>query len=122
MMVAAQKAHWVAKSDISGPPQSAGTQLPGAAAAPPPDKNHFLEQSPFECDGGDLIGRDPRQMTVYDWAGRERLVGLKAIRAKCLDCSAGQVSEVRKCTAWSCALWPLRMGSTPPAWRAGSGS
>jgi hypothetical protein len=38
---------------------------------------------------------------------------LDVIRAKCLDCSAGQADEVRKCVAVTCALWPYRMGSNP---------
>jgi hypothetical protein len=32
---------------------------------------------------------------------------LRAIRAKCLDCSAGSRAEVRQCAATSCALWPF---------------
>jgi hypothetical protein len=35
---------------------------------------------------------------------------LKAIRAKCLDCSGGQVKEVRQCPITSCPLYPFRMG------------
>jgi hypothetical protein len=42
---------------------------------------------------------------------------LAIIRAKCLDCCCGQLSEVRKCTAVGCALWPYRFGSNP--FRAG---
>jgi hypothetical protein len=38
---------------------------------------------------------------------------LRVIRAKCLDCSGGMESEVRKCTAIGCALWPYRMASNP---------
>ena len=38
---------------------------------------------------------------------------LKAIRLKCLDCSAGQPKEVRLCPAINCALWPYRMGKRP---------
>jgi hypothetical protein len=41
---------------------------------------------------------------------------LKAIRAKCLDCSGGMQSEVRECVVRDCALYPFRMGSNP--WRA----
>lgn len=36
-----------------------------------------------------------------------------AIRAKCIECSNGQQSEVRECTVKSCALWPFRMGEDP---------
>jgi hypothetical protein len=41
---------------------------------------------------------------------------LRAIRAKCLDCSGGMQSEVRDCLVRDCALYPFRMGSNP--WRA----
>jgi hypothetical protein len=38
---------------------------------------------------------------------------MSIIRAKCLDCCCGQQSEVRRCTAVGCALWPYRMGKNP---------
>ena len=38
---------------------------------------------------------------------------LKAIRAKCFDCSYYQVSEIRLCEAVNCALWPFRAGKHP---------
>jgi hypothetical protein len=38
---------------------------------------------------------------------------LRVIREKCLDCCAGSETEVRKCTAIKCALWPYRMASNP---------
>ena len=38
---------------------------------------------------------------------------MKAIRAKCLDCTCQQPKEVRLCTMTSCALWPYRMGKRP---------
>lgn len=83
------------------------------------DPNIALEVSPYSSDRGELIGRDPREMTrdELDAAGIERVVGLKAIRAKCIDCSGGSQSEVRKCTVTYCPLWPLRMGTVPAAWR-----
>lgn len=34
----------------------------------------------------------------------------KAIRAKCVECSAGQVNEVRNCPVTSCPLWEYRFG------------
>jgi hypothetical protein len=45
----------------------------------------------------------------------KQLTPLKSIRAKCLDCSAGQIKEVRECPFDSksdqeCPLYPLRMG------------
>lgn len=36
-----------------------------------------------------------------------------AIRAKCVECSGGALSEVRDCPITKCALWPYRMGSDP---------
>lgn len=38
---------------------------------------------------------------------------VKAIRAKCIDCSGGQVNEVKECTHTKCALYPFRMGKNP---------
>ena len=45
---------------------------------------------------------------------------LKSIRTKCLECMAGQVEEIRKCTCdpethpqFGCALWPFRFGKDP---------
>ena len=40
----------------------------------------------------------------------ERLTRAKAIRAKCIDCMGGDKSEVRKCTAVKCPLFPFRKG------------
>lgn len=48
------------------------------------------------------------------------LTPLKAIRAKCLDCSCGNNAEVRKCEVPACPLYPYRMGHNPA--RAGIGS
>ena len=38
---------------------------------------------------------------------------LRAIRAKCLDCSGGMPSEVRECAITRCSLHPFRMGKRP---------
>jgi hypothetical protein len=38
---------------------------------------------------------------------------VKAIRAKCMDCSADQIAEIRECPIKSCALYPFRMGRNP---------
>jgi len=38
---------------------------------------------------------------------------VKAIRTKCLECSAGQIKEVRDCVITDCALYPFRMGKNP---------
>lgn len=41
------------------------------------------------------------------------LTPIKAIRARCLDCCAGQPQEVRYCTIPDCSLYPYRMGKRP---------
>lgn len=38
---------------------------------------------------------------------------VKAIRAKCLDCSGGQTAEVKLCDRVNCPLYPFRMGTNP---------
>jgi len=35
----------------------------------------------------------------------------KAIRAHCKDCSGWQEAEIRKCTCYTCALFPFRFGN-----------
>lgn len=42
-----------------------------------------------------------------------KVTPIKAIRAKCLECCAGQTTEVRLCTIKNCALYPYRMGRRP---------
>lgn len=68
-----------------------------------------------ELINGEEIGRDPRRMSMAELnaLGHQPSPMLKVIRAKCLDCSCGQVSEVRKCAAADCALWPYRMSANP---------
>lgn len=38
---------------------------------------------------------------------------LKAIRAKCLDCSGNSVTEVKLCPIKNCPLYPYRSGKNP---------
>lgn len=80
----------------------------------------LLERSPFETDAGAIIGRDPRVIAAEQWAETHAAaaVGLRAMRAKCMDCCGDSFSEVRKCTVTRCALWPFRMGSFPKGLRA----
>ena len=35
----------------------------------------------------------------------------QAIKSKCLDCSGGIRTEIRRCPATNCPLWPFRMGT-----------
>lgn len=44
---------------------------------------------------------------------RKPMTAVKAIRAKCLDCTCQQPLEVRLCPVTKCALWPFRMGKRP---------
>lgn len=38
---------------------------------------------------------------------------LKAIKAKCMDCTCQQYNEVKLCTAENCPLFPFRLGKNP---------
>ena len=74
----------------------------------------YLEISPYEADGGEKIGKLPRSVSKSDLEALGHPKSpIKAIRAKCLDCVGDQPSEVRKCTACGCPLWPFRMGRNP---------
>lgn len=79
--------------------------------APAPQGGAALEPGP----DGHPVGRDPREMTIAELEalGHVKRPILAAIRAKCLDCCCGQPSEVRKCTAVGCLLWPYRMNDNP---------
>jgi hypothetical protein len=37
----------------------------------------------------------------------------KAIRAHCVECSGGMISEVKGCVIPDCSLYPFRMGRRP---------
>jgi hypothetical protein len=58
----------------------------------------------------------PPTSEVAREAGHEPMSLLRAIRAKCLDCSCYQIGEVRLCEAVKCPLWPFRAGKHP--WHA----
>ena len=75
----------------------------------------LLEPSPWPVDGGELIGRDPRKVPAeaFAQAGLEGNPLLRVIRARCLDCVAGQEVEIRKCVLITCPNWPYRLGSNP---------
>jgi hypothetical protein len=76
--------------------------------------SELLEISSYQADGGERVGRDPREVSpeiLSRYYGAQN--PLKAIRARCLDCCCGDGSEVRKCTAIECPSWPFRMGVNP---------
>ena len=43
----------------------------------------------------------------------KRLTPMRAIRAKCLECSGDSSKEVRFCPIKKCALYPYRFGKRP---------
>ena len=43
----------------------------------------------------------------------KKLTPIKAIRAKCMDCSNDQYLEVKLCPIKDCPLYPYRMGHRP---------
>jgi hypothetical protein len=55
----------------------------------------------------------PPTAAAANAAGHRPISPMQAIRRKCIDCSGGQVSEVRSCEAVGCALWPFRAGRHP---------
>jgi len=40
----------------------------------------------------------------------KEITPMKAIRQKCLDCSCGQVLEIKECPIKKCPLYSFRMG------------
>lgn len=80
----------------------------------PTQPSDFLEISPYQADGGELIGKTPADLPSEILSRYYRETNpLKAIRARCLDCCCGNASEVRKCVAVDCPSWPFRMGVNP---------
>jgi hypothetical protein len=80
--------------------------------------NPLLQSSPYAEDRGNLIGRDPRKLSL-DAISVPPMLAAQAIRAKCLDCCGDQPGEVRKCVATGCPLWAFRMtGRLPPKLKA----
>jgi hypothetical protein len=78
------------------------------------EQRDFLEISPYQNDKGELIGKDPGDVPSQTLSLKFRAQNpLKAIREKCLDCCCANASEVRKCVAIDCALWPFRIGTNP---------
>ena len=52
-------------------------------------------------------------MNENDNALTKPISPLKAIRAKCLDCSCNQINEIKLCSVTNCALYPFRFGNNP---------
>jgi len=90
-------------------------------------RDKYLVPSPYAVDGHYLIGRDPRDLPedlrdelAAEWGKAKNPV--KAIRAKCIECSGGSMAEARKCVSYDCALWPFRMGVNIFRRKPGKGS
>ena len=77
-------------------------------------RQDLLEIFPLGSDGGELVGKDPRDVPseILSRYHREQNP-LKALRARCLDCCCGNASELRKCVSVDCPSWPFRMGKNP---------
>ena len=77
-------------------------------------ENPLLENSPFQIDDGELVGRVPTDVPLELLSLKFSAQNpLKALRARCLDCCCGDASEVRRCAATDCPSWPFRMGKNP---------
>lgn len=88
-----------------------GRKEAGGAGKPASPPSPYLEPSPYAVDGGEIIGVSPLNLSRKEiLALGHPTTPIQAIRANCLACCNGSPAEVRKCTAFDCALWPLRMG------------
>jgi len=62
-----------------------------------------------------MVHKLDRSVDTLRALGHQPMPVLKAIRAKCLDCSGGSRSEVADCLVRDCALYAFRLGINP--WR-----
>jgi len=62
---------------------------------------------------GDKSTQQANARYVGGAKARGILTPMKAMRAKCMDCTCDQVAEIRECTIKLCPLWPYRMGRRP---------
>ena len=53
------------------------------------------------------------RILTKDGIQEKALTPMKAIRAKCMECSNFQFSEVGRCAVIDCALWLYRFGKKP---------
>ena len=71
------------------------------------DKTLYLD---FDKTESVYIGKDPRKLSEVELEALPHETSvIAAVRAKCMDCCYSS-TEVRKCVAVDCALWPFRMG------------
>lgn len=75
-----------------------------------------MKNAKFLQNGSDgLEGIHPSKMTAENFKemGHEPLGFRKAIKSFCLWCVNGSYSEVTKCVATDCPLYPYRTGKNP---------
>ncbi len=82
--------------------------------------NRYGGLNPSTVTGADLRSLVLRSHTPGDIEDRVRAriiqgnsTVLSAVRAKCHDCCVWQPTEVTRCVAVTCPLWPFRMGKNP---------
>ena len=52
---------------------------------------------------------------LKEYMTQKKLTPVRAIRAKCIDCTCGQDDEIRNCTIKTCPLYLYRLGKKPKA-------
>lgn len=57
------------------------------------------------------MGSDPKKPSPQGVKRQKNVSPYKAIRSFCLECVGGSSNEVKRCCAFNCKLWPLRMGT-----------
>ena len=87
----------------------ADTPLKTAEVTPLNDNNMFV------LDRKTLASKPIENITPDEWLamGHTKKPCLRAIRLRCIDCCAGNYSEVKKCEAIECPSWPYRTGRNP---------
>ena len=74
----------------------------------------YLELAISGDAAGQNVGKLPRSVPLQDLRDLGHPTSpIKAIRAKCIDCSGGSMAEARLCALTHCALWAFRMGHNP---------
>lgn len=73
----------------------------------PDDLGYLVQQASRENREICLSKEDFRKL------GHKQRPLLKVMRAFCMDCMGGSMSEIKKCTSIGCDLWPYRMGKDP---------
>jgi hypothetical protein len=76
--------------------------------------SEYLELSISGDAAGQKVGKLPRSIPLHDLRDLGHPESpIKAIRAKCIECSGGSMAEARLCQITHCALWAFRMGHNP---------